>query len=115
LDKHNSKDLLNFIAIHRIFQLGNNYNIGFSQLKKLRHGESESESEVMSNSVQSHGLFPTRLLLPWDSPDKSTGVGCHFLLQGIFLIEPWSPALQADTLPSEPPGKPIYSKSYREK
>ena len=21
---------------------------------------------------------------PWDSPGKSTGIGCHFLLQGIF-------------------------------
>ena len=28
---------------------------------------------------------PTRLLCPWDSPGKNTGVGCHFLLQGIFL------------------------------
>ena len=27
---------------------------------------------------------PTRLLRPWDSPDKNTGVGCHFLLQGIY-------------------------------
>ena len=27
-----------------------------------------------------------RLLCPWDSPGKNTGVGCHFLLQGIFLI-----------------------------
>ena len=26
----------------------------------------------------------TRLLCPWDSPGKNTGVGCHFLLQGIF-------------------------------
>ena len=26
----------------------------------------------------------SRLLCPWDSPGKSTGVGCHFLLQGIF-------------------------------
>ena len=26
----------------------------------------------------------TRLLCPWDSPGKSTGVGCHSLLQGIF-------------------------------
>ena len=26
----------------------------------------------------------TRLLHPWNFPDKSTGVGCHFLLQGIF-------------------------------
>ena len=24
---------------------------------------------------------PTRLLCPWDSPGKNTGVGCHFLLQ----------------------------------
>ena len=39
---------------------------------------------VMSNSFQSHGLWPTRLLCPWDSPGKNTGVGCHALLQGIF-------------------------------
>ena len=26
-----------------------------------------------------------RLLCPWDSPGKNTGVGCHFLLQGTFL------------------------------
>ena len=40
-------------------------------------------------------------LLPWDFPGKDTGVGCHFLLQGIFPppgIEPWSPILQADSL-----------------
>ena len=35
----------------------------------------------MSNSVQSHRRQPTRLLCPWDSPGKNTGVGCHFLLQ----------------------------------
>ena len=28
-----------------------------------------------------HGLQPTRLLHPWDFPGKSTGVGCHCLLQ----------------------------------
>ena len=33
------------------------------------------------------GLQPTRLLFPWDFPGKDTGVGCHFLLQGIFLTE----------------------------
>jgi len=43
-----------------------------------------------------------------DSPSKNTGVDCHALLQGIFPgIEPRSPALQADSLPSELPGKPI--------
>ena len=38
-------------------------------------------AKVVSNSVQPHGLQPTRLLHPWDSPGKNTGVGCHFLLQ----------------------------------
>ena len=35
----------------------------------------------MSDSVRPHGLQPTRLLHPWDSPGKNTGAGCHFLLQ----------------------------------
>ena len=35
---------------------------------------------VVSDSLQPHGLQPTRLLYPWDSPGKNTGVGCHFLL-----------------------------------
>ena len=40
-------------------------------------------------------------------------MGCHFLLQGNLPnpgIEPWSPALQADSLPTELQGKPIYDK-----
>ena len=43
-----------------------------------------------------------------DSAGKNTGVGCHFLLQGIFLtqgLNPGSPALQVDSLQSEPPEK----------
>ena len=39
----------------------------------------------MSNSVWPNGQQPTRLLCPWDSLGKNTGVGCHALLQGIFL------------------------------
>ena len=35
-------------------------------------------------TVQPHGLQPTRLLCPWNSPGGNTGVGCHALLQGIF-------------------------------
>ena len=34
-----------------------------------------------------------RLLCPWDSPGKNTGVGCHFLLQGIFLTQGLNPHL----------------------
>ena len=37
----------------------------------------------MSDSVQPHGLQPTRLLHPWDSPGKNTGVGCHFFLMKV--------------------------------
>ena len=36
-----------------------------------------------SDSVRPHRWQPTRLLCPWDSPGKNTGVGCHFLLQCI--------------------------------
>ena len=38
-------------------------------------------ASVVSNSVRPHRRQPTRLRHPWDSPGKSTGVGCHFLLQ----------------------------------
>ena len=46
-----------------------------------------------------------RLLCPWDSPGKNTGVGCHVPLQVIFLTQGLNPclsaapALQADSLP----------------
>ena len=33
------------------------------------------------------------LLWPWDSPSKNTGVGGHFLLQGIFLTQGSNPHL----------------------
>ena len=38
-------------------------------------------SSVESDSVRPHRQKPTRLLHPWDFPGKSTGVGCHCLLQ----------------------------------
>ena len=37
----------------------------------------------MSDSVRPHIRKPTRLPRPWDSPDKNTGVSCHFFLQCI--------------------------------
>ena len=38
-------------------------------------------------SVMSDSLRPPRLLCPWGFPGKNTGVGCHFLLQGILLAQ----------------------------
>ena len=68
---------------------------------------------VMSNSLWSHGLQPTRLLCPWDSPGKNTGVGCQALLQGIFPMQGSNLHLlhllhwQVGSLPLVPPGKPM--------
>ena len=67
---------------------------------------------VMSDSLQPLGLLPARLLRPWDFPGKDTRVGCHALLQGIFLSQGPNPHLlgllhwQAGSSPLAPPGKP---------
>ena len=37
---------------------------------------SRSQAPPVSDSLRPDGLQPTRLLHPWDSPGKSTGVGC---------------------------------------
>ena len=66
---------------------------------------------VMFDSLWHHGLYPTRVLYPWNSPGMNTGVGCHSLLQGIFLTQGSNlgfPHKQADSLLSEPPRKHIY-------
>ena len=52
-----------------------------------------SIASVASDSLRPYGLQPVRLLCPWDFPGKNTGVGCHFLLQGIFLTEGSNPCL----------------------
>ena len=53
------------------------------ELSRERVLDSDSCS-VVSESLQTHGLEPARLLSTWNSSGKNTGVGCHFLLQGIF-------------------------------
>ena len=48
---------------------------------------------------------PARLLCPWGSPGKNTGVGCHAPLQRIFLTQGSNPGLlhwQVDSLPPKP-------------
>ena len=48
---------------------------------------------VVPDYLQPHGLQLTRLLCPWDFPGNDTGVGCHFLLQGIFPTQGLNPGL----------------------
>ena len=42
---------------------------------------------TMSDSLRTFGLLSARLLYPWDFPGNHAGVGCHALLQGIFLTQ----------------------------
>ena len=74
---------------------------------------------VVSNSLQPHGLYPSRLLCPWDFPEKNTGVDSHFLLQGIFPTQGSNLCLlcflpeQAACLPLSHQGSPVlYSRTF---
>ena len=63
----------------------------------------------MFDSLLFHGLQLTRLLCLSNFPGKSTGAGLPFPSLGELPdpgIKAGSPTLQADALPSEPPGKP---------
>ena len=55
----------------------------------------------MSDSVRPHRRQPTRLPRPWDSPGKNTGVGCHFLLQCMY-VKSESEVSQSCPTPSDP-------------
>ena len=48
---------------------------------------------VVNDFLLFHRLSPTRLLCPWNSPGNNTRVGCHSLLQGIFLTHGANPGL----------------------
>ena len=46
---------------------------------------------VVSDSLWPNELLSARLLCLWDFPGKNTGLGCHFLLQGIFSTQGLNP------------------------
>ena len=67
---------------------------------------------AVCNSLQPHGLQPTRFLCLWDFPVKNTGLGCHVFFQGsswprnqtwVFRI---SCIARGSFTNAEPPGKP---------
>ena len=64
---------------------------------------------VVSNSLRPHGLQPTRLLCPWGFSRQEYWCGLPCPPPGDPpnpRIKPRSPALQVDSLPSEPLGRP---------
>ena len=77
-------------VILKIFKLGFNsmWNENFQMYKN------KVSRSVVSDSLWPHGLDPTRLLCPWNSPGKNSGVSCHFLLQGTFPTQGSNPGHQ---------------------
>ena len=69
----------------------------------------------MSDPLQPYELYPARLLCPWDSLGKNTGVGCHTLFQMIFPTQGLNPTVlhllhwQLGSLPLVLPGKHVGS------
>ena len=66
---------------------------------------------IVSDSLQPFGLQPTRLLCPWDFPDKNIGAGCHALLPGIVPTQGLNLLYllhqQVGSLQLAPPEKPL--------
>ena len=60
-----------------------------------------AKSLQLCPTVRPHRQQPTRARLPWDSPGKNTGVGCHFLLQ-CMKVQSESEVTQSCPTPSDP-------------
>ena len=93
--------ITNYLTLSKLFvfsdtQLSNQKNgysikirLGLSIpcLAIVKWGKSLSRVQIFATPW----TVATRLLCPWDFPGKSTGVGCHFLLQGIFPTQGSNP------------------------
>ena len=64
-------------------------NVGLSRVAIYPYGS----CSVVPDSLRPHGLWPTRFFCSWNFPGKNTGVGCNFLLQGIFQTQGSNPDL----------------------
>ena len=96
----------------RAFPSGAAWQLWSSQPTTERGSRATQGARAQSLSrVRLHATLwtvATRLLCPCELPGKNTGVGCHFLLQGIFPTQGWNPCLfhcQADSFTTVPPGK----------
>ena len=90
-----TKTLMSFgfcfrIRLHWLFQLRLNRrrnSTSFSFQYVETYSICVCMCSVVSSSLWPHGLWPARLLCPWDSPGRNTWVDCCALLQGIFLTQ----------------------------
>ena len=91
-------------------------NVHSTALVSALHWESGNISQMFTDLHIQRRLIYTRILRPWDFQGKSTGVGCHFLFQGIFPTQGLNPALShcRQTLyPLSHQGSPISRGAWR--
>ena len=87
------------------------YLTNYLQIQKLKISGLESNFKKWKK-VKVKSLSPVWLFAvprTWDSPGRNTGVGCHFLLQRVFLtqgLNPGLPCYKQTLFLSEPPGAP---------
>ena len=62
----------------------------------------------MSDSVRPHRQQPIKLLCPWNSPGKNTGVGCHFLFRCMHAKLLQSCLTLCNPMDSSPPDSPVH-------
>ena len=60
-----------------VAQLGTNWRV-FLSAEEWGESERKQHRSVMSNFLRSNGLWPARLLCPWDFPGKNARVGCQW-------------------------------------
>ena len=74
--------------------------------------EWKGSCSIVSNFSWPHRLQPTRLLRPWDLPGKSSGVGCHSLLEWLLSVQFSSVAQSCptlcDSMNRSTPGFPVH-------
>ena len=76
-----------FVWAHWLCWLDSNKCIYKTSRDFMNYEMQNISSSVMSDSSQSHWLQPARLLCPWNSPGKNTGVGSHSIFQRIFSTQ----------------------------
>ena len=79
------------------------------ELWRVRHDWVTFTCRLYTCNILATPWQPCQAPCPWDSPGKNTGVGCHFLLQGIFPTQGSDLRLlhwQTDSLPLSHQGSP---------
>ena len=82
------------------------------QSSKQDAGAKEGDPASFVHAFSTPWTVAPSLLRSWNFPGKNTGVGCHFLLQRVFVVQGSNPCLlhwQVGSLPLSHQGSPCES------